>query len=113
MNEATCRKIVLTRAGLGDPLMARCEKCGAPPPLTMHHRHKRSHGGEWTPSNIVALCGDGTTGDHGWVEGNPTEAHAQGWALRDNDVATVVPILHHALGMRVRLDDEGCLEIVA
>jgi hypothetical protein len=109
VNEKECRRIVRARAGLGDPDDARCERCGAPPPLTMHHRRNRSQGGQWVPSNIVALCGDGVRGDHGWVGANPTEANAQGWSLRAGDDPLVVPVLHHGLGMRVRLDDEGML----
>jgi len=48
-------------------------------------------------------------GCHGWKTLNPVEAVAQGWARRSRDTPGVVPILHHALGMRVRLDDDGML----
>lgn len=30
------------------------------------------------PSNLLTLCGSGTTGCHGWVESNRTEAMAAG-----------------------------------
>jgi hypothetical protein len=48
-------------------------------------------------------------GCHGWVTANPTEAAAQGWALRRGDDPLVVPVEHAALKMRVQLDDEGML----
>jgi hypothetical protein len=52
---------------------------------TMHHRRKRSHGGKWAPSNLLALCGDGTTGCHGWIEGHPKLAQASGLWLMSGD----------------------------
>jgi 5-methylcytosine-specific restriction endonuclease McrA len=107
--QARCRPIVYARAGLGDPQAARCEKCGSAGPLSMDHLKNRSQGGDWAPSNIVVLCGDGVLGCHGWKTLYPTEARAQGWRLLRDDPVGVVPILHHALGMRVRLDDEGML----
>lgn len=32
----------------------------------------------WVPSNILDVCGDGTTGCHGWIEANPHEAQERG-----------------------------------
>lgn len=112
MNEGKCRRVVKTRAGLGDPDDARCERCGAPPPLTMHHRRNRSQGGQWVPSNIVALCGDGVRGDHGWVGAHPAEANVQGWSLRGGDDPLLVPIFHYAMQSWVQLDDDGMIIIV-
>ncbi|MEU1550276.1 HNH endonuclease [Nocardia sp. NPDC005745] len=71
MNESLCRHIVTERCG------GQCERCRAPG-VTMHHRWKRGQGGPWTPSNVIALCGSGTTGCHGWVEHNPAAAHESG-----------------------------------
>jgi hypothetical protein len=48
----------------------------------MHHRKKRGQGGLWTPQNIVAVCGDGVRGCHGWIEANPDAAAATGWHVR-------------------------------
>lgn len=111
MNEAACYRIVDARAGLGDPLMRRCERCGSSEELTHHHRVKRSQGGKHDPSNVVVLCGHGTSPGkcHAWAEANPNEARAQGWALGRNDDPLTVPIVHAALKMRVRLDDAGML----
>ncbi|WP_280245537.1 HNH endonuclease [Nocardia abscessus] len=67
MNESLCRRIVTERSG------RQCERCRTPG-ITMHHRWKRSHGGPWTPSNIVALC----VACHHWVEHHPTMAHELG-----------------------------------
>jgi hypothetical protein len=33
------------------------------------------------PSNVVTLCGTGTTGCHGWVEAHREQATEQGWLL--------------------------------
>jgi hypothetical protein len=43
-------------------------------------------------SNIVTLCGSGTTGCHGWVEANRTRARDGGWLLYDIDDPTAAPI---------------------
>jgi hypothetical protein len=104
-----CCRITDYRAGLGDRTCRRCEKCGSAGPLSHHHRIKRSHGGEWLPSNIVVLCGSGTTGCHGWVEHHPAEANALGWALQPHEDPLVVPVFHYPLKMRVQFDDEGML----
>lgn len=107
--EARTRPIVYARAGLGDPAMARCEKCGSAGPLSMDHLKNRSQGGDWRPSNIVVLCGDGTTGCHGWKTQNPDAARDAGWKLDRGDEPGVRPIEHFALKMPVLLDDEGML----
>lgn len=49
---------------------------------TMHHRLKRSHGGDWNPANILHVCGDGTRGCHGWIEAHPKLANEHGLWLR-------------------------------
>lgn len=100
--EARGRRIVRERCG------GRCERCGAPGP-TIHHRRKRSQGGTWCPSNLIALCGGGVTGCHGWVEANPAAAHAAGLWLRHGENAAERPVWvgEHAGGQRVLLDPEG------
>lgn len=76
MNEQQCRHIVYERAE------RLCERCCRNGSLSVHHRKKRSQGGLWTPDNCVLLCGHGTKGCHGWVEHNPTFAHAEGWHVK-------------------------------
>ena len=83
MNEAQARAIVRERAA------GTCEAYVPEVCLgqahTMHHRRKRSQGGLWTPSNILALCGNGTEGCHGWVEANPKLSRAAGLWLFAGD----------------------------
>lgn len=91
VGEAFTRRIVRDRA---NGLCERCGKAGT----TIHHRKKRSQGGPWTPENCVALCGDGTRGCHGWVEHNPTAAHAEGFHVRPWEDENVRQILHREWG---------------
>lgn len=51
-----------------------CRCCGTGDGLTAHHLIPRSLGGIWTESNIVGLCGSGTTGCHGLVEARDRRA---------------------------------------
>lgn len=85
MNERAARRIIAERCG------GRCERCGAPE-YTVHHRRKRSQGGTWCPSNLLALHGSGTTGCHGWVEANPAAAHALGFWLRAGQSPDTTPV---------------------
>ena len=71
----TTRQIVLERDEY------RCVKCGrdirtTPFGYSIHHRRLRSHpfAGLHQPSNLVTLCGSGTTGCHGWVHSHYTDA---------------------------------------
>lgn len=47
-------------------------------PYSYHHRQLRSQGGPDSPDNLVLLCGTGTTGEHGWVHGDPQAAQRVG-----------------------------------
>lgn len=76
--EAKGRRAVLARCG------GRCERCGTPG-YTVHHRRKKSQGGLWDSSNLLALCGSGTTGCHGWVEANPRSAMDLGFWLENGE----------------------------
>ena len=74
------RRAVLHRDGW------KCRRCGRAVDLTVHHRRPRSMGGTRRvaingPANLVTLCGSGTTGCHGWVEGNRRIAYALGWLV--------------------------------
>jgi hypothetical protein len=108
VNEATCQQIVIRRSG------GVCERCGRERATGKHHRVKRSHGGQWTPSNVVDLCGSGTTGCRGWVEANPALAGAQAWTLLSEEDPMSVPLAHAMMpGFMVLLDDAGCLVMTA
>ncbi len=45
------------------------------------------------PSNLVLLCGSGTTGCHGWVHAHPSEAHEQGLYLVAGEMPWQTPML--------------------
>ena len=81
---------------------------------TVHHRAKRSHGGTWAPANLLAACGSGTTGCHGYVEANPVWANEQGLWLMAGD-GEPQEVSCHIRWMNMRgwfvLDDLGMLEI--
>lgn len=78
---------------------------------SIHHRRPRRAGGDPRPetnlpANLVALCGSGTTGCHGWLESRRTEAAEMGLILHANDDPTQHPVAHAVLGP-VLLDNAG------
>lgn len=79
---------------------------------SLHHRVPRGMGGSKTswinaPSNLILLCGTGTTGCHGWVEANRAVARDQGWIIaRGIQRPGGVPI-RDPYGRVWLLDDEG------
>jgi hypothetical protein len=102
---------------------ARCFRCGAALRWdergfgwSAHHRKPRGMGGSSNPklgevSNLLILCGSGTSGCHGWVESNRSEAGSLGYLIPvaatapelDPDVVPVVRIN----GSLVRLSNDG------
>jgi hypothetical protein len=82
---------------------------------SIHHRADRGMGGSkapWMnlPSNLVVLCGSGTTGCHGFVTNHKRDAVAEGFSvLRGILLPSQVPILHQLYG-RVLLKDDGDYE---
>lgn len=105
MNEKLCRRLCLERSE------GFCERCCVYGPLTMHHRKKRGQGGLWTPDNIVAVCGDGVTGCHGWFEHNPDKAAGLGWHVRPWEDSTEVPVFWRG-STWVLLKTDGSVEHV-
>jgi hypothetical protein len=89
------RKTVLVRCE------GRCERCGrwlANVPSSVHHRKARHMGGTSDPtindpSNLVALCGTGTTGCHGWIESNRGTALTEGWLVSSWDDPARTPVI--------------------
>lgn len=59
-----------------------------------------------TPSNLVALCGSGTTGCHGRIEAHPKIAAELGYRVRQGARPADVAIVTHTNGV-VRLLDDG------
>jgi hypothetical protein len=93
----------------------RCERCGTDWSdfWSMHHRRPRGMGGSKRPevnaaSNILLLCGSGTTGCHGWVESNREEAYELGLLVHKWQMPVEVPVtLWHGTFL---LDDDGGLQ---
>jgi hypothetical protein len=96
-----------------------CARCGAatgrPHPLSTQHRQARGMGGTSRtavnlPSNLLTLCGSGTTGCHGWVEAHPAESRANGWSVPSWETPARIPVLTWRGWMQ--LDDAGGLELL-
>lgn len=103
MNEKQCRKLIYARAE------QQCERCGnTNRGLTVHHRIKRSQGGQWTPQNCVLLCGHGTTphGCHSRAEHEPNAMAKEGYHVRPWQDLGAIPILYRD-GETYLLDDRG------
>lgn len=64
------------------------------------------------PSNLVTLCGSGTTGCHGYLESRRFIAERDGWILHAMEDPAHVPIMDK-FGRRFALDDEGNLRYLA
>ena len=88
-----------------------CERCGSALGTNIHHRRPRGAGGRSDPatnlpSNLLLLCGSGTTGCHGWIESHRTVGHRHGWLLNSWHNPLQMPVRIHDLGL-VLLDDIG------
>ena len=115
------RQLVMERDGYA------CVKCGFPVSgepgrdYSLQHRTPRGMGGSRDPrlnlpSNLILLCGSGTTACHGDVEANRATARAHGYLVpRPLDPAEV-PVtvtlrpetpFSAAVTVQLLLDDEG------
>lgn len=104
-----------TRVLVLDRAKYRCEKCGVSLSesfyYSLHHRTPRGMGGSREvrlnmPSNLVAVCGSGTTGCHGWIESNRIAAEDEGWLVSRYEEPAEVQV--RIMGVRWRyLTDEG------
>lgn len=79
----------------------RCVLCGQNligKVYSLHHRQGRSGPDPHRASNLVVLCGTGTTGCHGWVTEHPAEAYLNGWSVRRTGIQTTedTPVLTHS-----------------
>lgn len=109
MTEAECRRLVAERSG-GLCEMVVPHQCSGRA-RSLHHRRKASQGGAWAPANILAACGSGTTGCHGWVEAHPHDANANGWWLFTGELPELTPAYLSWRGVRdwYQLGDDGSL----
>lgn len=57
-------------------------------------------------SNLLLLCGTGSTGCHGHIESHRTEAYDHGWLVRHGHRPSQVPVRLWS-GRDVYLDDDG------
>ena len=57
-----------------------------------HHRKLRKHGGTDEAANLLALCGTGTLGCHGYVHANPAISYERGWLVHSWDDPKEVPV---------------------
>jgi hypothetical protein len=69
-----------------DDCRARGGRFDAVTGRSIHHRRPRRMGGTRAvdihdPANLLAVCGNGTRGCHGWIEVNRRAALEQGWLL--------------------------------
>jgi hypothetical protein len=62
-----------------------CQRCAGESGIryySIHHRQRRGVGpNPHVAQNVILLCGSGTTGDHGWVHGNPEQARDEGYIV--------------------------------
>jgi hypothetical protein len=86
-----------------------CEICGKPG-NNAHHRKNRSQGGQDVLTNLMLLCGSGTTGCHGWVTVNPEMSYRNGWSVPSYKDPAIVPVRRR--GERVMFADDGFLIVV-
>jgi len=69
-----------------------CEICGLPA-NNAHHRRNQSQGGEDVLSNLMLVCGSGTTGCHGTITRNPNWAEDRGYTIKGSQaVPAHVPV---------------------
>lgn len=77
----------------------KCERCYGDfyeNGVSVHHRRPRMMGGSkkpelHQPANLIALCGSGVTGCHGWVESNRDKAREQGFLITNVESASDIP----------------------
>lgn len=84
-----------------------------------HHRLPRGRGGTNVLSNLMLVCGTGTTGCHGMIESRRTIAYTRGWLVRTGIDPAAAPVRIHSMrlladgmplsarSMHVLLDDTG------
>lgn len=94
----------------------QCERCGRVlnsgvyESFSIHHRMPRGMGGtknEWIndQSNLLLLCGSGTTGCHGWIERNRADSYGDGFLVHSYENPWDVPVMVHR-GHPLRLNQE-------
>lgn len=90
----------------------RCVRCGREGAI-VHHRKPRGMGGSSDPlinhpSNLLWVCGTGTTGCHGWIESHRPEARAAGWLVPFAVDPAKIPVRTWDQRIVMLDDDCGC-----
>lgn len=76
VSEKTGRALVAARsAGV-------CEVCARARATNVHHRKGRRIYDPWRPSNLLHLCGSGTTGCHGEITEHKLPVYRDGYMIR-------------------------------
>jgi hypothetical protein len=75
-----------------------------------HHRKNLSQGGNDELSNLLLVCGSGTTGCHGWITEHPAEARRRGMSMWRSDDPALTPVVYR--GMWARLDNAGHVHLL-
>jgi hypothetical protein len=103
-----------TRVSLHERAHDCCEMCGVHGATNAHHRRNQSQGGHDLLSNLMLLCGSGTTGCHGFIGREPKVSEWMGWTIRDDTAPMHVEVFRFdvTLGRRefVKLADDGGIE---
>jgi hypothetical protein len=81
--------------------------------MSVHHRRPRAMGGTHRPetnlaSNLLVLCGSGTTGCHGYLESHRTEAKDLGFIVPQYEEPKNVPVKLFTWGWSY-LEDDGSI----
>jgi len=87
MNTAKARQMLAARSN------GVCEVCRRARATNAQHRKNRSQGGTWDLSNLIHVCGSGTTGCHGAIHANPLKSYANGWSVRSCFAPADMPAL--------------------
>lgn len=103
-------RAALRERSSGYPEYGRCEICGMNA-NNAHHRRNKSQGGRDVLSNLLMLCGSGTTGHHGQVTRHPAWADKCGYTISNGeDTAKPVLLSRHDPDREMRwvvLGDDG------
>lgn len=108
---------VATRVVIWDRDSGSCVRCGVSllsKRGSYQHRRARGSGGSraWDTGSVqngCLLCGDGTTGCHGYVEQHPSEALVDGYRVPQGSDPSLVPMRVHGHGW-VLLRADGAYE---
>lgn len=78
---------------------------------SLQHRKRRSQGGTNSPSNLVTVLGDGTTGCHARIDSR-SDPHdeAKGYTVRSHDDPALIPVMvfsEHGGGVTAWLTEDG------